>query len=858
MPRVRHLLLLLTVFVLCVSREVAAQDAPRLAPTLMPATYSVGSAAADALVVVHYQRSDGKSREWNLWCWPYGGEGREYAFAGSDAFGSYAIVPLRRRDLLAPPRVGFIVRKGNWEAKDVDQDRFVPIADGAAVTEIWVRQGVEAWSSEPTAVTAQLEVSGAFLDAADRITLTVNTELSARQLKAIRVVDRTDSKRSWKIARFTGAQTIELSLATDVAPEDVAHLALQFDARESIFKDQKPVTVFARDALNTDAFSPLDERFGARCTATATDFTTWSPVSDAVELLLYEPALALEPTRIIPLTRQARGAWHTTVSGDLHGVAYCYRFHNYGLTHTVPDMWGFAANADSSRTIVADLSRTKPANFDSTPSPLLAQPTDEVLYEVHVRDFSIRDDSVPERARGSYLGLVHETTPATTGVSRGLMHLKELGITAVHLLPVQDFSASLNEYNWGYWTTLFNVAESNYASTPSDPFCATRELRGAITQLHAANIRVIMDVVYNHTSSASFDSPLGAPAPYYFFRTTSAGRLTNDSGTGNAFADERPMARKYLLDSLDFWLTEYKVDGFRFDLLGTHQPATVAAICARVKALRADATLYGEPWTGGGPTHFPKGAQKGLPIAVFNDHLRNAIRGDLDGTAIGFATGIGGDDAAIRKGVAGAIDDFTASPRETINYADAHDNLALWDKITKTQPNASDDLKRRMQRLALGIVLTSQGIPFLHGGSEFARTKHGEHNTYNAGDDVNHFDWSRKEVYRDVFDFTAGLVALRRAHPALRMGETIDVRNALVFLDAGRAVAFTLDGRRSNDSWPRMLVAYNDEPTPLTLQLPSGEWEIVVENERAGTDTIRRASASITLEPYSMIVAHSK
>ena len=201
-----------------------------------------------------------------------------------------------------------------------------------------------------------------------------------------------------------------------------------------------------------------------------------------------------------------------------------------------------------------------------------------------------------------------------------------------------------------------------------------------------------------------------------------------------------------------------------------------SAICARVKSIRPDATLYGEPWTGGGPIRFGKGAQKGLPIAVFNDHLRNAIRGDLDGNAPGFATGPGGDDGAIRKGVRGAIDDFTDEPAETVNYASAHDNLILWDKIAKTQPGASDLTRRMMQKLALGIVLTSQGIPFIHGGCEFARTKQGNHNSYDAGDDINDYGWSRKAEYADISAFTAGLIALRRAHPAFRMADDAEAR----------------------------------------------------------------------------------
>jgi pullulanase len=316
------------------------------------------------------------------------------------------------------------------------------------------------------------------------------------------------------------------------------------------------------------------------------------------------------------------------------------------------------------------------------------------------------------------------------------------------------------------------------------------------------------------------------------------------------------MVRKYILDSLEHWARDYRVDGFRFDLIGTHTPETVQAVCARMTGLRKDITLYGEPWTGGGPIRFGKGAQKGLRMAVFNDHLRNAIRGDLDGTATGFATGPGGDSGAVRRGVMGAIDDFTREPTETVNYCSAHDNLTLWDKLVKAQPSADDATRRAMARLAMGMVLTSQGIAFLHAGCDFARTKGGNHNSYDAGDAVNRLDWRRKAEYRDVHDFVRGLVALRRAHPGFRMADDARVRKAVRMLEGDRPVAFTIDGTVAGDAWRSILVAYNGEPSPCTLKLPPGEWSVVADGTRAGARTLATASGQITLPAYSMLVAH--
>ncbi len=799
------------------------------------------SADSDTVLRLHYHRPDGDYTAWNVWCWPEAGQGQAFALDQRDAFGACATMELPE----SPMRVGFLIRKGEWEAKDFDQDRFVDLTVGA-VTDIWVISGDATVGLAPTKIDRRIKVHGAFLDDAKTITLALSHPLDPREMTdGLTVVDRRDARRALRVQSIAGDALVRLTLAREVAADELAQLEVCF--KPALFGEIPPVTVYARGVLELDAWTPSEAtRFGAFCTSASTRFATWSPVSDAVELLLYEPFDATSPTRTITLTRGAKGAWESTVPGDLHQVAYRYRFTNYGQTHEAPDMWAFAANSDSTRTIVVDLARLEPPNFTLTPAPVVAHQTDEILYELHVRDFSIHKPEVLPAQRGTYLGLTDTT------------HLKELGVTAVHLLPIHDFSAKTSEYNWGYWTTLFNVPESNYATDPADPTRAVTELRTAITALHHDHLRVILDVVYNHTSDASAHSPLGAPVPYYFFRTTPDGRLTNDAGTGNSIADERPMARKFILDSLEHWLRAYRVDGFRFDLLGTHNPATVRAICARVKAIRPDATLYGEPWTGGGAIRFGKGAQRGLPIAVFNDHLRNAIRGDLDGTAVGFATGVGGDDAAIRRGIAGSIDDFTEEPSETINYADAHDNLCLWDKIERTQPSVSDSIKRSMQRLALGIVLTSQGVPFLHGGSEFARTKQGNHNSYNAGDAINALDWSRAKEYREITQYTAGLIALRRAHSSFRLQRGVEVRRALKFLTQGRTVVFTLDGSVANDPWPQILVAYNDEPEPTSITLPPGGWEVVVDEHSAGTATIRVARDTTVLPPYSLFVAHTK
>lgn len=817
---------------------------PRLAATLNPADFG-----AERLAIVHYRRLDEQYDQWNLWAWQEGKPGAAVAFDGSTSFGRYAVVPLPAD----ASRVGLIVRKGDWLQKDGDRDRFIEFADGANVSEIWLLSGDEAVYADPSKIDYSVRLVAAFLDAPDRITLAATGALDERQIRGLSAATTGDDARPYRIAaverRAEAASTrliYDVRLDRPVAPGDTARMQLAGEGFPGL-------TVFARDVLDDPAFVAPDAQLGYEYSRDRTTFRTWSPVALGVELLLYDHAADAAPAKVIPLARGERGLWEATVPGDLHGQLYRYRFDSYGKQREAADIHTFAATADSAFSVVVDLDRLRPEGWGQAPVPALARPTDEVVYEIHVRDFTVADPSCPPDLRGTYLGLIHENPADGAGdVSTGVSHLKDLGVTAVHLLPIHDFTAQVGEYNWGYWTALFNVPEGNYATDPRDPTRPIVELRETIDGLHRNGIRVILDVVYNHTSSSFEHSPFDNAVPYYYFRTTPDGRLMNDAGVGNSIADERAMVRRYILDSLKFWVREYRVDGFRFDLLGTHRPETVRAICDELLAIRPDLTLYGEPWTGGGVTHFPKGAQRGLRMAVFNDHLRGAIRGDLDGTATGFATGPGGDPAALLRGVAGAIDDFAQEPLESVAYVSAHDNLTLWDKIALANPDADDAQRRAMQKLAIGVVLTSQGIAFLHGGCDFARTKDGNHNSYNAGDAVNRFDWQRKAEYRDVFEYARGLVALRRANAAFRLADDGDVRERLKVLATSPVVAFTLEGE---GDWRRTVVAYNGEPGPRAVDLPPGRWAVVVDAERAGTAELRRATGRVLLPPYSMFVA---
>ncbi len=478
-----------------------------------------------------------------------------------------------------------------------------------------------------------------------------------------------------------------------------------------------------------------------------------------------------------------------------------------------------------------------------------------MIYEAHVRDFTSQPAwGGPERLRGTYLGAARTGTRSPQGLRTGADHLAWLGATDLHLLPIQSFQ--FGGYSWGYGTTLFNVPEAQYSTRPQDPMAPIREVKQMVAGLHRAGIRVVLDVVYNHTwPPEGPGSAFEAAAPHFYLREDERGRKLNESGVGNALADERFMARRFVQDSLVYWLEEYGVDGFRFDLLGMHQPESVRSWVRAIREKRPDAVVYGEPWTGGGPTYFPKGAQQGMNAAVFNDDFRSLWRGDTDGTGAGAMHGAarrGEDLVRALSGTPARLGGWTLDPVETINYVSAHDTLSLGDKTARAMPGSSRAEQERAVRLGTAAVLLSAGVPFLEGGVEIGRTKGGNHNSYDAGDAVNQFDWQRASGFQGLAEYTRGLIALRRAHPALRLGTQAQVERGLKAWASltDSAAWMELDGAAAGDSWRRILIIFNAGRTPIRHDLGSG-WNLASDGERAVNGTLRRLSGSQEVPPLS-------
>ena len=603
-----------------------------------------------------------------------------------------------------------------------------------------------------------------------------------------------------------------------------------------------------------------------------TIFRVWSPVADRIQMLIYADDRIPVYESIYDMNRANSGTWNIELEGDYAGKYYTYQVYYDNKIYEVVDPYANCVGTNSNRGLIVDLNQTNPENWDEDSRIRLNNYVDAVIYELHVRDFSTSHYSGIKN-KGKYLAFTEQGTKNPGGLKTGIDHLQELGITHVHLLPVFDFASvddeNEDDYNWGYDPQLYNVPEGSYASNPEDE-ARIIEFKKMIKSLHDKGIGVIMDVVFNHTYFQE-NSPLNLLVPNYFYRFNYQGQCSNGSGCGNEIATEKPMVRKFIIDSLKYWVKEYHIDGFRFDLMALIDQETMHLIEQELHQINPSILIYGEPWLAGDTPLPPekrmtRGKQQELDIAVFNDHLRNAIKGDNDGQVRGFVSGVQDREKAIKKGVVGGIEynnvinNFCKQPHETINYVSSHDNLTLWDKLQKSNPEDDEITRIKMDRLAQAIIMTAQGIPFLAGGEEFLRTKYGDHNSYNSGDRINQLKWERKSKYLNTFKYYQGLIKLRKEHPAFRISTAQGIRNYLEFLKTPiNTVGFKISKNANGDQWQNIIVLYNPTRNKLKFNLPfAAEWKLVVNERKAGIKTIAKINSyQMEVNPISAMVLYT-
>lgn len=610
---------------------------------------------------------------------------------------------------------------------------------------------------------------------------------------------------------------------------------------------------------------------GANYTKEKTTFKLWAPTADDVKVCLYEDGLRGETFCKQSCTLDEFGVWSTEINRDLLGIYFTYEVSFGEEVNIVVDPYAKAVGANGQRAMVIDLSLTDIEGWKEDKPVLLEAQTDAIIYEIHVRDMSISEDSGIIN-KGKFIGLVEENTKYNE-VSTGLQHLKELGITHVHLLPSFDYftvdETKLCEpqFNWGYDPLNYNVPEGSYSTNPFDGEVRIKEFKQMVKGFHDNGIGVIMDVVYNHTGLTE-ESWFHKIVPGYYHRQFEDGTFSDGSGCDNETASERAMVRKYIVDSVLYWAKEYHIDGFRFDLMAVHDIETMNLIREELDKIDKRIIMYGEGWNGGpsalneSKAAFKKnGPLLNSRIALFSDDLRDGIKGDVfvkeDG---GFVNGGKDTEESIKFGVVASVNHpqvdyekvnyseapWANEPTQTVSYVSAHDNLTLWDKLCATCPDEVEETLIKMDKLSNGIVLTCQGISFIHAGEEFLRTKCGVENSFKSPDHINKLSWSRKAKYLDVFNYYKGLISLRKAHPAFRMTTTNDINSNLKFLEVeeDNLVAFYIGNNANGDIWSDIVVIYNANKKAKEVELPLSDWDVVVDEATAGTEVLRTISGS--------------
>jgi len=591
-------------------------------------------------------------------------------------------------------------------------------------------------------------------------------------------------------------------------------------------------------------------------TPQSSSFRVWAPTADEVRILLYDNGYEGGAYKTVEMSRSSEGTWKKEINEDLKGKFYTFQIRvGESWLDETPGIWVKAVGLNGKRAAIIDMSETNPEGWEMDERPALKNYTDIMIYEVHVRDFSVSPNSGMKN-KGKFLAFTEHGTKNSSGQATGIDHLKELGVTHVHLLPSFDF-ASIDEsrpqdkkYNWGYDPLNFNVPEGSYSTNPADPVCRIREFKQMVQSLHKAGIRVIMDVVYNHTFIGP-KSHLDLLAPGYFYRHNADSTFSNASGCSNETASERGMMRKFMVESVVYWATEYHVDGFRFDLMGIHDIETMNEIRAALDKIDPTIFMYGEGWTAG-PSPLAeekralkKNAKQLDRIAVFSDDIRDALKGSWMHSEIpGFVSGTDSLEESVKFGIVGGVQfdsiDYTKliyskepyvnQPSQTINYVSCHDDMCLVDKLRESKPSGTtDDELIRFNKLAQTILFTSQGVPFMYAGEELYRNKKGVHNTYQSPDSINQIDWDNKNTYNDVYEYYKGLIALRKAHPAFRIPTADFVQSNLEFLKTNtpNLIAYVLKNHVNGEIWKEILVVYNGNRHTASVTVPDGTWTVV-------------------------------
>lgn len=618
--------------------------------------------------------------------------------------------------------------------------------------------------------------------------------------------------------------------------------------------------------------------------ASGTRFALWSPKAKAATVYLYDTDRNTAPFDSLEMRPGANGVWRASVDRPLYGKFYTFRITDADgrrLAET-PGVWAKATGTNGMRAAIIDFSETNPEGWANDRGPELKNITDAVLYEMHHRDFSMHPSSGIVH-KGKFLALTEQGTHTPYGDRTGIDHLRELGVTHVHILPSYDYNSvdeanlPANQYNWGYDPLNYNTPEGSYSTDPANPAARVREMKEMVKALHDAGIGVVMDVVYNHTAGGD-DSNFSLTAPGYYYRHRADGSYSDASGCGNETASERRQMRDFIVNSVKYWASEYHIDGFRFDLMAIHDMETMNEVAAELKKINPSIFVYGEGWTAG-DSSLPAerralkenvGKMKG--VAVFSDDIRDAVKGHYSNAAErGFATGKPGNEETVKIGIVASTAHpqvdyskgnnskfaYAGAPTQIINYVSCHDDLTLTDKLAKSMPGSTEADRQRAARLAQTIVFTSQGTPFMFAGEEVFRDKKGVHNSYKSPDSINAIDWMLKHRNIAQFGYYRELIKLRRSHPAFRMTTAAEIARNIVFdkVSSPNVVSYSIKNNANGDEWKEIKVVFNGSADPYVARIPKGKWTVIARDGELKSDGLGSvAGGSVVVTPVSALI----
>lgn len=821
---------------------------------------------------IHYYRFSGDYDNWNVWLWEYepvSKEGESFNFSNDTTPGEYnfggVAAKISLDDYKEATSFGLIIRKGDWQEKDIDEDRHFSVKEKSADgnVHIYVVEGERSLGysiDDPSGPSRFHKFIRAYFNKENQITFTTTAPIEKDdlsfyvndQLTLYQDLTLNEDKTSGKI-------TLNSSIVYTNNYKLKAYFALDDQTNE--------IAVSIEGLFDTDSFNDMfyyDGDLGAIYEKQQTTFKLWAPLSTSVSLNIYDTGTPENlggtntPIATHLLTKGEKGVFSVTVTGDLHAKYYTYNVTNNNVTHeNIVDPYAYGVGVNGLRGLIVDFQRLNPSGWEYNTRPNnIINKSEAIIYELHVRDLTTHETwNGNIKNRGRFLGLIEENT-TYNNIKTGFDHIKELGITHLQLLPIFDYGNAIDEtkqedpeynsFNWGYMPLNFNALEGNYSSDPYDGLKRIIEFKQVVMAYHDANIRINMDVVYNHTGQSA-DSNFNLIVPNYYYRYDQNGNFSNGSGTGNETASERLMMRKFIVDSTKFWLTEYNLDGFRFDLMKLHDSETMLEINQMAKEIDQTIMIYGEPWTGG-TTPLPPEKQSGKEnlillddIAAFNDDSRDGLKGSVFSSWMpGFLQGDFSMEKRVKYGIVGGIEHvdnpnynvWHGKPDKTLNYVSAHDNNTLHDKLYLTLLEKNElNLIKQMSMQAYGVILTSQGIPFLHAGDEFLRSKEisegvFDSNSYQSPDEINWIDWSLKDTHKDHFEFVKNLIRVRKENKVFTTNDNNYINENLRFIDTKTKgiLAYTLKDLTNSSTY---LVIINSTNNEYNYKLANESWQII-------------------------------